>query len=152
MMLDKRTGVIAGENYQKASGHVWRLAFMYNHLPARWNLPECKVLGTNEGGYDKQLSKSISLPNGSFCMATNQSDTAVQGEGKSFIDLEEAATYRDIEWVAGQAQIVTHGRADVVGGSVCLVANANGQNQGWQSVRKVARVIENKNPWWKPDL
>ena len=79
-------------------------------------------------------------------------DQALQmGAIDAIVDLEEASTYKNLAWVAGQAQIITQGREDVVGGTVCLVANANGAHEEWMTLKKIARIVQNNDTSWRTE-
>ena len=144
--LGKATGLIAGETYAKAAQHVWRLSWLYKHLPKAWDLPGVHELGTQEGGYAEQRIRSLTLANGSLVQAVNQDETVAQGSGKSFIDLEELSNYPYAAAVWSHSYIILHGRPDSVGGHLVGVSNTNGENEGWLGLLEVEKVIENNDP------
>ena len=154
MGRSNRTGRIAGETYDKAHEHVWRIAWMYRHLQRirkEWHLPSCEAPASSTGNYTSQKVRAVIFPNGSLVEAINQDEGGLQGRGNAFVDLEEASTYKNLAWVAGQAQIITQGREDVVGGTVCLVANANGAHEEWMTLKKIARIVQNNDTSWRTE-
>lgn len=144
--LSKETGVICAENYEKSAEHVWRMAFMYRQMQQDGvPLADCQP---RKGNMDAQEIGQLILPNGSLIDTLNQHGNSFQGRGKSWVDMEEASLYDHLAGMWFQAQTVTKGRADVVGGHVCIITNQS-PNVEWKDIKTVAKVIENNDPSWK---
>lgn len=154
MGLRRESGVVCGLTYPKAAEHVWRIAWLYQQLADR--KPSFKLQRLKEGDNTKggsMLGKKIDtviLPNGSIATKLNQEGESFQGSGYSWVDMEEASLYTDFAGMWGQADTVTSGRADVVGGHICLITNANGANESWKQRKQAKRVFWNQDPTYKP--
>ena len=142
--------MIAAETFEGTNGScgfVWRQAYMYKQLRARnpgWKLPEPTVLG----GKSPVEAKSVTLPNGSVCLAGNSDPDKFQGSGYNHIRLEELSKYKDAEAIIAQASINTEAPAGHVGGLVVSISNAN-RNAGW--LRDIAPHPEYKLLKWGQD-
>lgn len=156
MGLRRESGVICGLTYPKSAEHVWRIAWLYNNLAER--RPEFRLKKLEEGKETKggsMLSKELDtviLPNGSIVTTLNQEGQSFQGSGYSWVDMEEASLYKDFAGMKGQAHIVTGGRADVAGGHVCIITNANGANESWKESKVPKRILFNEDPTYRPVL
>ncbi len=138
--LSRCDQLLSGEHYAGAAKHVWRLKHYYTDLQMRfpnWNLPAHGEL-SYEG--ERQL-KAFSLPNGSICNYANGEVSSLQGEGTRIITLEEAALYRHLAGMVGQAKILTMGPANRprAGVLVNLITNTPPMDapsaQSWQQIK-----------------
>lgn len=154
MGLRRETGVICGLTYPRAAEHVWRVAWLYKQLADRrpsMGLPRLKEGENTKGGpmLGKKLDVVI-LPNGSMVSSLNQEGESFQGSGYTWVDMEEASLYDDFGSMWSQAHTVTSGRADVPGGHIIVITNANGANAAWKERKAVKRVYWNQDPTWIP--
>jgi hypothetical protein len=146
--LRKETGVIAGENYEKAAEHCWRVAYIYERM--REERPEMRLAKClpREGNMDAHAIGQLILPNGTLIDTLNASGNSFQGRGKTWVDMEEFSLYPHPGSMWFQAKTVTKGRADVTGGHVLAVTNAS-PSVAWQEIKEIARVLENHDPSWE---
>lgn len=142
MGLRRTDCLLCGENLAGAAKHVWRLKYLYEDLQWRqargllphnddWNLPPHHEL-QYEG--ERRL-KMFGLANGSVTNYANGESDKLQGDGTAIITLEEFSTYRYGPTMLNQAQIITQGSANSIGGFVNVILNASA-NGPWQSVKK----------------
>jgi hypothetical protein len=126
MGLGPSQQILAGEDFDAAARHVWRLQFLYTGLRERnpsWHLPDSGCL-RYEG--ERKL-KMFSLPNGSVCDYANGQASGLQGQGAKIMTLEEAAQYRYLAGMVAQAQILVLG-SEKGGTLVHLITNTPRQN------------------------
>ena len=129
------TGVLCGLNYAKAANHVWRFEHLYKELRSRkpeMGLAPCTALG----GRGERQRDTVSLPNQSVVSTLNQESESFVGEGYTFVDIEEFSRYARPASFYSQARLVTGGRADVVGGQVTVITNAD-PNLEWRRIKRV---------------
>lgn len=136
MGLKRSEGAIVGTKYDKSTGFVWRLQFMYRDLQKRY--PEWR-LGKDESIRFKGVKKlgQVSLPNGSVCFAWNQDPETFRSDGLTFCHLEELSTWKDCNSAVAQAQIVTKGKPGERGGFVYAINNAS-PNFAWKELKRFA--------------
>lgn len=132
--------ILAGEDFEAAAKHVWRLKFLYNGLQERypkWNLPKHIEL-KYEG--DRKL-KAFGLPNGSLTTYANGQANGLQGDGVKIITMEEFGLYRYAASMLAQAKIITKGSAKATGGFVNIITNTS-LNYDWQKVKAGAIRVQ----------
>ncbi|MBX3117859.1 MAG: hypothetical protein KF784_02255 [Fimbriimonadaceae bacterium] len=131
--LRRTDWLLAGEDFEKAAAHVWRLRHYYENLQRRrpeWGLPDCFSLRYEGSRYLKQFG----LTNGSICKAINSDPEGVRGDGVAGVTFEEASSYRELCSMVAQAKIITRNAAGQRNGFVCLIANAS-LSPDWQTVK-----------------
>ena len=150
MGLKQEGRVVSGLNYAKTSQQVWRTAWLYRQARHRKfsKLRDCTPRG---GSYTAQDVRSVILPNGSMIQGLNQESDTFQGSGYAGIRLEELSHFDHVGAMLGQSYIITHGRADAIGGHVVGVCNAFPE-QEWQEAKKIAKVVQNNDPTWLPEI
>lgn len=134
MGLGRTKGVIAGLNYPKAAEHVWRIWWLYEQLRTKrydMKLDPGEKWGGNPG---RMQLDTVMLPNGSTVEKLNQEGESFQGAGFGFVTMEEFSLYKDPEYMMGQAQFVTQGKAGGRGGHVTIVTNAS-PNAEWRGIK-----------------
>lgn len=143
--------VIAGLTLPKAADHTWRMAWLYREARTRlWrNLPDCRTRATQDGGYEEHKSSSVTLPNGSLVTALNQESDTYQGSGYAGVVLEEFSLFKRCARMWGQSHAVTKGRADVIGGHVVAIVNADPSAE-YKEIKKLKKVLANYDPTWRP--
>lgn len=144
--IRQETRIVCGIDYAKTAQQVWRTAHLYRQAAFRKfpGLDDCTPRG---GNYTAQDVREVLLPNGSFIKGLNQETDTFQGSGYAGIRMEELSHYKHVAGMLGQAHIITHGRADVVGGHVVGVCNAY-PNPEWQEAKAIKEVLENNDPTW----
>ncbi len=131
--LRRTDWLLAGEDFEKAAAHVWRLQHYYENLRRRlpeWGLPPSTALRYEGSRYLKQFG----LANGSICKAINSDPEGVRGDGVAGVTFEEASSYRELCSMVAQAKIITRNAAGQRNGFVCLIANAS-LNPDWQVIK-----------------
>lgn len=149
MGLRRESGVICGLNYPKAASHVWRIAWLYNTLASKRKDFKLTPLSTGKGykggTMESKKMEEVILPNGSIVVFLNQEGESFQGDGYTWVDMEESSLYSKYDEMRGQSLAVTKGRADVVGGHVCEITNAS-PGEEWKSSKTIATVLWNNDP------
>jgi hypothetical protein len=136
MGLRQTDCLIAGEDFESAAKHVWRLKYLYKGMRQRhpeWHLPTWTE-HRYEG--DRKL-KSFGLANASITSYANGNATGLQGDGVKIITLEELSRYRYAGSMLAQAKIITMGAADSAGGFVNAITNASSHHE-WQQIKRGA--------------
>jgi hypothetical protein len=139
MGRERSDQLLANQDLESASKHVWRLEYLYQSLQRRfpgWRLPP----NTHSQYEGDQMLKAFALPNGSKCRYANGNGQKLQGDGTSLITMEEPSTYRYLPKMLAQAKIICLGQTamdgeeEQVGGFVNLITNSS-FSVAWQKTK-----------------
>lgn len=135
MGRDRTDGLLVGEDLEAAAKQMWRYKFLYDELKKRnpkWELPKMEVWKFSSD----RLLKRVTLANGSTCSYANGEASSIQGDGLSFVVMEEFSLYPYASQILAQAKIVTQGEAGRRAGYVNAICNAKADNANWQDIKR----------------